>query len=42
MAEKLTLPEPSVPLIDPATGKMTEHWYIFLTRLKNAVNALLP
>lgn len=42
MAEKITLPAPEVPLVDPRTGKINEHWYIQLQRLLKALNGLLP
>ena len=37
---KLTLPEPSVPLIDPQTGKITEAWYIKLQQLVTLLNSI--
>lgn len=44
MAEKLTLPDPTIPLTKcPHCGaemKITEHWYVQLLRILNRLNAI--
>jgi hypothetical protein len=40
--DKITLPEPDVPMIDPRTGKLTEAWYVKLQQLVSTLNALIP
>lgn len=42
MAGNLTLPDQSVPLVDPRTGKINEHWYIQLQALARILNSLVP
>jgi hypothetical protein len=37
---KAKLPDPSEPVVDPKTGKMTLNWYLFFKDLKTALGAL--
>ena len=41
MADKLTLPPQDVPLVDVRTGKINEHWYIFIKRMLDKLNGLI-
>ena len=40
--ERITLPDITVPMIDPRTGKLTEAWYVKLQQLVSTLNALIP
>lgn len=40
MADILSTPVPSVPVIDPQTGLMTPVWYDFFNRIAKKLNTL--
>jgi hypothetical protein len=42
---KVTIPDQSVPLVDPRTGRINEHWYkqlVAIVQLLNQLEELLP